>query len=121
MTDLSLKYIVGWAYEYLRKYLSHMILILSLVLIILNLYQVNYIQRIIDATLQKQWIFVYHTIFGFIFINLFKMLSIYLFGYFSSRLESEVCCDIRGRLVRKLFATQLQEIESFSMGQLLNR
>ncbi len=123
MTDLSLKYIVGWTYEYLRKYLSHMIFILflSLALIILNLYQVNYIQRIIDAALQKQWIFVYHTIFGFIFINLFKMLRIYLFGYFSSRLESEVCCDIRGRLVRKLFATQLQEIESVSMGQLLNR
>lgn len=123
MTDLSLKYIVGWTYEYLRKYLSHMILILflSLALIILNLYQVNYIQRIIDAALQKQWIFVYHTIFGFIFINLFKMLRIYLFEYFSSRLESEVCCDIRGRLVRKLFATQLQEIESVSMGQLLNR
>lgn len=123
MTDLSLKYIVGWTYEYLRKYLSQMIFILflSLALIILNLYQINYIQRIIDAALQKQWIFVYHTIFGFIFINLFKMLRIYLFVYFSSRLESEVCCDIRGRLVRKLFATQLQEIESVSMGQLLNR
>ena len=123
MAVLSVKYIVGWAYAYLRKYKAHVILILflSLAMIILNLYQVNYIQRIIDAALQKQWIFVYHTIFGFIFINLFKMLRIYLFGYFSSRLESEVCCDIRGRLVRKLFATQLQEIESVSMGQLLNR
>lgn len=123
MADFSLKYIVGWSYEYLRKYRAHMIFILflSLLMILLNLYQVNYIQRIIDAALQKQWIFVLHTIVGFIFINLIKMLRNYLFGHFSSRVESGVCCDIKGRLVRKLFAAKLQEIERVSIGQLLNR
>lgn len=123
MADFSLKYIVGWSYEYLRKYRAHMIFILflSLAMILLNLYQVNYIQRIIDAALQKQWIFVLHTIVGFIFINLIKMLRNYLFGHFSSRVESGVCCDIKGRLVRKLFAAKLQEIERVSIGQLLNR
>lgn len=123
MVDLSLKYIVRWSYEYLRKYGSHMIFILflSLAMILLNLYQVNYIQRIIDAALQKQWIFVLHTIVGFIVINLIKMLRNYLFGHFSSGVEAGVCCDIRGRLVRKLFATKLQEIERVSIGQLLNR
>lgn len=123
MTVLSLKYMVGWSYGYLRKYMPHIIFILflSLAMIILNLYQVNYIQRIIDNALQKQWVFVCHTIFGFMFINLAKMLRNFLFGHFSSRLESEVCCDIKGRLVRKLFAAKLQEIERVSMGQLLNR
>ncbi len=123
MANFSLKYIVGWSYEYLRKYRSHMIFILflSLAMILLNLCQVNYIQRIIDAALQKQWIFVLHTIVGFIFINLIKMLRNYLFGHFSSRVESGVCCDIKGRLVRKLFAAKLQEIERVSIGQLLNR
>ena len=40
MTVLSIKYIVGWSYEYLRKYISHIIFILflSLAMIILNLY-----------------------------------------------------------------------------------
>lgn len=123
MAVLSLKYIVGWSYEYLRKYISYIILILflSLAMIVLNLYQVNYIQSIIDAALQKQWIFLLHTILGFIFINLVKILRNFLFGHFSSRLEAKVCCDIKGRLVRKLFATKLQEIERVSMGQLLNR
>ncbi len=123
MADFSLKYIVGWSYEYLRKYRAHMIFILflSLAMILLNLYQVNYIQRIIDAALQKQWIFVLHTIVGFIIINLIKMLRNYLFGHFSSRVESGVCCDIKGRLIRKLFAAKLQEIERVSIGQLLNR
>lgn len=123
MADFSLKYIVGWSYEYLRKYRAHMIFILflSLAMILLNLYQVNYIQRIIDAALQKQWISVLHTIVGFIFINLIKMLRNYLFGHFSSRVESGVCCDIKGRLVRKLFAAKLEKIERVSIGQLLNR
>lgn len=123
MAVLSVKYIVGWAYAYLRKYKPHMILILflSLAMFILNLYQVNYIQRIIDAAIQKQWFFVFHTIAGFIFINLLKMLRNYFFGHFSSRLESEVCRDIKGRLVRKLSVTKLVEIERVSMGQLLSR
>lgn len=43
------------------------------------------------------------------------------FGHFSSRLESEVCRDIKGRLVRKLSVTKLVEIERVSMGQLLSR
>lgn len=123
MAVLSVKYIVGWAYAYLRKYKAHVILILflSLAMIILNLYQVNYIQRIIDAAIQKQWFFVFHTIAGFIFINLLKMLRNYFFGHFSSRLEAEVCRDIKGRLVRKLSVTKLVEIERVSMGQLLSR
>lgn len=123
MAVLSLKYIVGWSYEYLRKYISYIILILflSLAMIVFNLYQANYIQSIVDAALQKQWIFVFYTILGFIFINLAKMLRNFLFGHFSSRLEAEVCFDIKGRLVRKLFVTKLQEIERVSMGQLLNR
>lgn len=123
MAVLSVKYIVGWAYAYLRKYKPHMILILflSLAMIILNLYQVNYIQRIIDAAIQKQWFFVFHTIAVFIFINLLKMLRNYFLGHFSSRLESEVCRDIKGRLVRKLSVTKLVEIERVSMGQLLSR
>lgn len=123
MAVLSVKYIVGWAYAYLRKYKPHMILILflSLAMIILNLYQVNYIQRIIDAAIQKQWFFVFHTIAVFIFINLLKMLRNYFFGHFSSRLEAEVCRDIKGRLVRKLSVTKLVEIERVSMGQLLSR
>jgi ABC-type multidrug transport system fused ATPase/permease subunit len=123
MAVLSVKYIVGWAYAYLRKYKPHMILILflSLAMIILNLYQVNYIQRIIDAAIQKQWFFVFHTIAGFIFINLLKILRNYFFGHFSSRLEAEVCRDIKGRLVRKLSVTKLVEIERVSMGQLLSR
>lgn len=79
MTILSLKYIGGWSYEHLRKYLSHIILFLSLVMIVLNLYQVNDIQRIIDAALQKQCFFVIHTIFGFIFISLARMLRNFLF------------------------------------------
>lgn len=123
MAVLSVKYIVGWAYAYLRKYKPHMILILflSLAMIILNLYQVNYIQRIIDAAIQKQWFFVFHTIAGFIFINLLKILRNYFFGHFSSRLEAEVCRDIKGRLVRKLSVTKLVEIERVIMGQLLSR
>ena len=123
MTVLSIKYIVGWSYEYLRKYISHIIFILflSLAMIILNLYQVNYIQNIIDAALQKQWIFVFHIIFGFIVINLIRMLRNFLFAHISNRLEAKVCFDIKGSLVRKLFVTKLQEIEKVNMGQLLNR
>ncbi len=49
------------------------------------------------------------------------MLRNYFFGHFSSRLESEVCRDIKGRLVRKLSVTKLVEIERVSMGQLLSR
>lgn len=123
MAFLSLKYIAGWSYEYVRKYLPYLIFILflSLAMIVLNLYQVNDMQAIIDAALQKQWLFVLHTILGFIFISLVKMLRNFLFGYFSGRLEAWVCRDIKGRLVRKLSAAKLQEIESVSMGQLLNR
>lgn len=123
MAVLSVKYIARWSYEYLRKYASHIILILllSLTMIILNLFQVNYIQRIIDAAIQKQWIFVSHTVLGFIFINLLKMLKNYFFEHFSSRLEAEVCRDIKGRLVRKLSVTKLEEINRISMGHLLSR
>lgn len=123
MAVLSVKYIARWSYEYLRKYISHIILILflSLTMIILNLFQVNYIQRIIDAAIQKQWTFVSYTVMGFIFINLLKMLRNYFFGHFSSRLEAEVCRDIKGRLVRKLSVTKLEEIDRISMGQLLSR
>lgn len=123
MAVLSVKYIVGWAYEYLRKYASHIIsvLVLSLAMIILNLFQVNYIQRIIDAAIQRQWIFVSHTVLGFIFINLLKMLRNYFFGHFSSQLEAEVCRDMKGRLVRKLSVTRLEEINRVSMGHLLSR
>ena len=94
MAVLSVKYIVKWAYAYLRKYASHIILILlwSLTMIILNLFQVNYIQRIIDAAIQKQWIFVSHTVLGFIFINLLKMLRNYFLNIFPAdwRLRSAV-------------------------------
>ena len=122
MAVLFFKYIVGWSYEYLRKYVSYLvfILLLSLAMIVLNLYQVNYIQSIIDAALQRQWIFVLHIILGFIFISLSSMLKNFLFEMISNRLEAKVCFDIKGRLVRKLFATRLQEIERVSMGQLLN-
>ncbi|MDE6602068.1 MAG: ABC transporter ATP-binding protein/permease [Lachnospiraceae bacterium] len=123
MAVLFLKYIVGWSYEYLRKYVSYLgfILFLSLAMIVLNLYQINYIQSIIDAALQRQWIFVLHIILGFIFISLSRMLRNFLFEMISNRLEAKVCFDMKGRLVRKLFATRLQEIERVSMGQLLNR
>ncbi len=123
MAVLFLKYIVGWSYEYLRKYISYLffILLLSLAMIILNLYQVNYIQNIIDAALQKQWIFVLHTILGFIFISLARILRNFLFVNISNRLEAKVCLDIKGRLVRKLLAAKQQEMERVSMGQLLNR
>lgn len=123
MAVLSVKYIVKWAYAYLRKYKLHMILILilSLAMIILNLFQVNYIQRIIDAAIQRQWIFVSHTVLGFIFINLLKMLRNYFFGHFSSQLEAEVCRDMKGKLVRKLSVTKLEEINRVSMGHLLSR
>lgn len=123
MAVLSLKYIVRWSYEYLRKYISYIILILflSMMMIFLNLYQVNYIQSIIDATLQKQWVFVLHISLSFIFVNLVRMLRNFLFGHISNKLEAKVCRDIKGRLVKKLFITKLQEIERVSMGQLLNR
>lgn len=123
MAVLFLKYIVGWSYEYLRKYVSYLVLILllSLTMIVLNLYQVNYIQSIIDAALQKQWIFVLHTILGFIFISLARILRNFLFVNISNRLEAKVCLNVKGRLVRKLLAAKQQEIERISMGQLLNR
>lgn len=123
MAVLFLKYIVGWSYEYLRKYVSYLVLILllSLAMIVLNLYQVNYIQNIIDAALQKQWIFVLHTILGFIFISLARILRNFLFVNISNRLEAKVCLNVKGRLVRKLLAAKQQEMERISMGQLLNR
>lgn len=123
MAVLFLKYIVGWSYEYLRKYVSYLVLILllSLTMIVLNLYQVNYIQSIIDAALQKQWIFVLHTILGFIFISLARILRNFLFVNISNRLKAKVCLDVKGRLVRKLLAAKQQEMERISMGQLLNR
>lgn len=123
MAVLFLKYIVGWSYEYLRKYVSYLVLILllSLAMIVLNLYQVNYIQSIIDAALQKQWIFVLHTILGFIFISLARILRNFLFVNISNRLKAKVCLDVKGRLVRKLLAAKQQEMERISMGQLLNR
>ncbi|MDE5717965.1 MAG: ABC transporter ATP-binding protein/permease, partial [Lachnospiraceae bacterium] len=112
-----------WSYEYLRKYVSYLVLILflSLAMIALNLYQVNYIQSIIDAALQKQWIFVLHIILGFIFISLARILRNFLFVNISNRLEAKVCLDVKGRLVRKLLAAKQQEMERISMGQLLNR
>lgn len=123
MGFLTAKYIIRWSYEYLRRYISYILFILTLALMLigLNLVQVNFIQMIIDAALQKQWSLVINIICGFIIINVIRMTRNFVSGNLSNKLEAKICYDIKTKLVSKLFVTKLQEIESKTLGEMLNR
>ena len=123
MKSKSIRYVTGWSVRYLKQYRLDflVLLLLTLLLIVLSLFQINTVQRFIDAVLGGNRSHITAAFLAFAAAALAMMLRNALFESFSGRLEAKAVCSIRNRLLRHLLAVRMDQAESIPAGELLSR
>ena len=119
----SVQYVAKWSGKYLSQYRFHFLLLilLSLVSITLSLFQVNTVQRLIDAVLTEDRPHIGTAFISFAIAGLTMMLRNSLFESLAGRLEAQTGCTIRDRLLRHILMVRLDHLEGLSTGELLSR
>lgn len=123
MKSKSIRYVTGWSVRYLKQYRLDflVLLLLTFLLIVLSLFQINTVQRFIDAVLGGNRGHITAAFLAFAAAALAMMLRNTLFESFSGRLEAKAVCSIRNRLLRHLLAVRMDQAESIPAGELLSR
>ena len=123
MKSKSIRYVTGWSVRYLKQYRLDflVLLLLTLLLSVLSLFQINTVQRFIDAVLGGNRSHITAAFLAFAAAALAMMLRNALFESFSGRLEAKAVCSIRNRLLRHLLAVRMDQAESIPAGELLSR
>lgn len=123
MKTNSVQYVLKWSGRYLKQYRFHFLflILLSLVSIALSLFQVNTVQRLIDAVLAGNRTNTGRAFFFFAATVIAMMLQNSLFESLAGRLEARTECSIQNRLLQHILKIRLDRLENISAGEMISR
>lgn len=115
-----IRYSVNWSMPLIKAYKWKLLLILALMFISvgLNLIQVNFIQRSIDAVLVRDTGRLLQVLVLFISLTVLRLLHGYVYGHYYNKVFVHMNRDLKNRFVNKVLKTKMKEINKENSGDL---
>lgn len=119
----SIKFCWQWSKPYLSRYKFRFIFLclIAFVAVALNLFQVNFVQRSIDAVLVRDTGALLKTLFLFILITALRIIQGYLYGFYSKSTFLNLNRDLNNKCVNQLLKAKSSNIAKESKGDLYTR
>ncbi len=119
----SIRYCAKWSKQYLIKYKFRFFLLLLLMIaaVVLNLYQVNFVQRSIDAVLDHNIKVLLTTLSLFIAITILRITQNYLFNYYSRDVILNMNRDLKNKCMDRLVDAKASNFSQETKGDLYTR
>lgn len=123
MEKNSIPYMWRWSKKYIVKYKYYIavMVLMILVLVTLNLLQVNFIQRSVDAALAKDWQLMVRIIVLFLGITAVRILRNYIYGYISNYVNVNVSKDLKNDFTQAILNAEMRQIDNKSSGDLITK
>lgn len=123
MEKRQISYMLNWSKPYATKYKFYLILLFFLILVSagLNLIQVNFVQRSIDAVLARDWRLLSRFFIFFVSIAGLRILHSYYYGFYSNYVDVHMTRDAKNKYIKAILNAQMFHITKQSSGDLINK
>lgn len=118
-----IRFCINWSKPYIKKYKFQLLFLFLLIVIstCLNLVQVNFVQRSIDAVLSRDKMLLVKILFLFITVTLVRLIQIFLYGHYSEKTSLSMNKDLKDAFINKVLNSKIGEIKKWSSGDLNTR
>lgn len=118
-----IRFCINWSKPYIKKYKFQLLFLLFLIVIstCLNLVQVNFVQRSIDAVLSRDKMLLVKILFLFITVTLVRLIQNFLYGHYSKKTSLTMNKDLKDAFIKKVLNAKIGEIKKWSSGDLNTR
>lgn len=118
-----IRYCINWSKPYIKKYKFQLLFLILLIIVstLLNLIQVNFVQRSIDAVLARDKFLLIRILFSFITLTILRLLQNFIYGHYSNKVSLSMNKDLKDAFMKKVLSSKMGEITKWSSGDLNTR
>lgn len=118
-----IRYCINWSKPYIKKYKFQLIFLVLLIIVstLLNLIQVNFVQRSIDAVLARDKLLLVRILFLFITLTILRLFQNFIYGHYSNKISLNMNKDLKDAFMKKVLSSKMGEITKWPSGDLNTR